>query len=83
MVVTVVVLVVAAGGAAAGYLLLRTIGSPQQTAASYLRSWQRSNYAAMQKVSVDVPRSGPTWSTRSARPPWPPRSSTARGSRRS
>jgi hypothetical protein len=30
------VLVVAAGGAAAGYLLLRTIGSPQQTAASHL-----------------------------------------------
>jgi hypothetical protein len=53
VVVTVVVVVVAAGGAAAGCLLLRTIGSPQQTAASYLRSWQRSKYAAMQKVSLE------------------------------
>jgi hypothetical protein len=58
VVVTVAVLVVAAAGVAAGYLLLRTLGSPQQTAAVYLRGWQRDDYAAMQKVSVNVPRSG-------------------------
>jgi hypothetical protein len=34
VVVTVAVLAVAAAGAAAGYLLLRTVGSPRQTAAS-------------------------------------------------
>jgi hypothetical protein len=58
VVVTVAVLVVAAAGVAAGYLLLRTAGSPRQTAASYLRGWQQGRYAAMQKVSVNVPRSG-------------------------
>ena len=58
MVVTVAALLVAAAGVAAGYLLLHTIGSPQQTATSYLRDWQRGDYPAMQKVSVNVPRSG-------------------------
>jgi hypothetical protein len=57
VVVTVAVLVVAAAGGSAGYLL-RTVGSPRQTAASYLRGWQQGRYAAMQKVSVNVPRSG-------------------------
>ena len=56
MVVT--VLVVAAAGAAAGYLLLHTIGTPQQTAASYLRDWQRSEYTAMDKITVNKPHSG-------------------------
>ena len=46
------------GGGAAGYLLLRTTGSPQQTAASYLQGWQRSDYQAMDKVSVNVPHGG-------------------------
>src|SRR6266851_3595556 len=50
--------VVALAGAAGGYLLLRTKGSPQQTAASYLLDWQRGSYRAMRKVSVNVPRSG-------------------------
>jgi Penicillin binding protein transpeptidase domain/NTF2-like N-terminal transpeptidase domain len=54
----VAVLVVAAAAAAGGYLLLRTSGSPQQTAASYLRAWQRDSYAAMDQVSVNVPGSG-------------------------
>jgi hypothetical protein len=58
VVATVAVLVIAAAGAAAGYLLLRTVGSPRQTAASYLRGWQQGNYAAMQQVSVNVPGSG-------------------------
>src|SRR5258708_632690 len=54
----VAVLVAAAAAAVGGYLLLRTRGTPQQTAASYLRGWQRGSYAAMDQVSVDVPRSG-------------------------
>ena len=58
MVVTVAALVVVLGGGAAGYLLTRTTGSPQQTAASYLRGWQRGDYPAMDKVSVNVPRGG-------------------------
>ena len=56
--VTVVVLVLAAAGGTAGYLLLRTIGSPRQTAASYLRAWQRGEYAAMGKISVSKPPGG-------------------------
>ena len=58
MVVTVAALVVVLGGGGAGYLLLRTTGSPQQTAASYLSGWQRSDYPAMDKVSVNVPQGG-------------------------
>ena len=43
IVVAVVALVVVLGGGATGYVLLtRTQGSPQQTAASYLRDWQRA-----------------------------------------
>jgi beta-lactamase class A len=57
-VATAVVLVLALAGAAAAYLLLRTKGSPRQTAASYLAGWQRGDYPAMQRVSVNVPRSG-------------------------
>ena len=56
VVVAVLVLALAAGGGY--YFLLRTIGSPQQTAASYLSAWQRGSYPAMEKVSVNVPRSG-------------------------
>src|SRR5260370_36217520 len=58
VVVVVAVLVVAAVAAVGGYLLLRTRGTPQQTAASYLRGWQQGSYAAMEQVSVNVPRSG-------------------------
>ncbi len=56
--VVVAVLVVALGAAGGSYLLLRTTGSPSQTAASYLLAWQRGDYRAMAKVSVNVPRSG-------------------------
>ncbi len=56
VVVAVLVLALAAGGA--GYLLLRTVGSPQQTAADYLQAWQKGDYPAMGKVSVGVPRGG-------------------------
>jgi hypothetical protein len=52
------VLVLAGAVAVGGYLLLRTRGTPQQTAASYLRGWQQGSYAAMDKVSINVPRSG-------------------------
>ena len=59
IVVAVIAAVVVATGAAGGYVLLtRTQGSPQQTAASYLRDWQQGSYAAMGKVSVNVPSSG-------------------------
>ena len=54
--VSVLVLALAAGGA--GYLLLRTVGSPQQTAASYLDAWQKGDYAAMDQVSVGKPAGG-------------------------
>jgi hypothetical protein len=56
VVAVVVVVVLAATGA--GYLLLRTAGSPRQTAASYLQAWQQGDYAAMGKVSVNVPPGG-------------------------
>ena len=59
IVVAVIAAVVVATGAAGGYILLtRTQGSAQQTAASYLRDWQQGSYAAMGKVSVNVPPSG-------------------------
>jgi hypothetical protein len=59
IVVAVIAALVVATGAAGGYVLLtRTQGSPQQTAASYLRDWQRGSYAAMDKVSVNVPGGG-------------------------
>ena len=54
--VSVLVLALAAGGA--GYLLLRTVGSPQQTAASYLGAWQKGDYPAMDQVSVGKPAGG-------------------------
>jgi hypothetical protein len=54
--VSVLVLALAAGGT--GYLLLRTVGSPQHTAAAYLQAWQKGDYPAMGKVSVGVPRGG-------------------------
>ena len=57
-IVVVVVLLLAAGGAGGGYLLLRTHGSPAETAASYLAAWQRGDYAAMNQVSMDVPAHG-------------------------
>ena len=57
MVAVIAVLVVLAGPKA-GYVLLRTKGSPRQTAAAYLGGWQRGNYAAMGEVSVNAPRSG-------------------------
>ena len=58
IVVTVAAVVIALVGAGAGYLLLRTKGSPQQTAASYLSDWQRGSYPAMDKISVNAPQSG-------------------------
>src|SRR5215469_16822825 len=57
--VVVAALVIALGAAGGAYLLLhRTVGSPSQTAAAYLSAWQRSAYPAMDKISVNVPRSG-------------------------
>src|ERR1022692_1627664 len=56
--VVVAVLIAGLGAAGGGYLLLRTKGSPQQTAATYLRAWQQGHYRVMDQVSVNVPRSG-------------------------
>src|SRR6516165_1640129 len=58
IIVTVSVLVIALAAGTVGFLLLRTTGSPQQTAASYLAGWQRGDYPAMDQVSVGTPRSG-------------------------
>lgn len=58
VIVAVVVLLLGAGAAGGGYLLLRTQGSPAQTAASYLAAWQRGDYQAMNRVSMDLPRNG-------------------------
>ncbi len=58
IIAVVVVLVIAVGAVVGSYLLRRTIGSPNQTAASYLSAWQRGSYPAMGKVSVNVPRPG-------------------------
>ena len=52
------VLIAGLGAAGGGYLLLRTKGSPQQTAAAYLRAWQQGDYQAMNAVSVRLPRHG-------------------------
>ena len=56
VVVSVLVLALAAGGV--GYLLLRTEGSPQQTATTYLQAWEKGDYPAMGKVSVGTPPGG-------------------------
>ena len=58
IIVTVSVLVVALATGGAAYFLLRTVGSPQQTAASYLTAWQRADYPAMNQVSIDKPAGG-------------------------
>jgi cell division protein FtsI/penicillin-binding protein 2 len=55
--VIIVVLFLGLAAGVAGYVL-RTIGSPQQTAASYLTAWQRGDYPAMGRVSVNVPHGG-------------------------
>ncbi|HEY2577986.1 MAG TPA: penicillin-binding transpeptidase domain-containing protein [Streptosporangiaceae bacterium] len=58
IVVVAAVLVIGAGAGVGSYFLLRTKGSPQQTASTYLAAWQRGNYPAMDKVSVGVPDGG-------------------------
>lgn len=58
MLAIVIVLIAGAAGAGGGYLLLRTKGSPQETAADFLHAWQKGDYRAMGKVSVGVPRGG-------------------------
>jgi hypothetical protein len=57
-IVTVAVLILAAVAAGVSYLLLRTRGSPEQTAAAYLAAWQRRDYPAMEGVTVGAPRAG-------------------------
>ena len=57
-VIAVVAAVVLTAGGVAAYLVLRTQGTPQQAAASYLSAWQRGSYRAMNQVSVNVPHGG-------------------------
>jgi hypothetical protein len=57
-VVTVAVLIVAVAGAGAAYLLLRTVGTPRQTAQAYLAAWQSADYQGMNAVSVNKPAGG-------------------------
>ena len=58
IVVVVLVLVLGAAGAGGGYLLLRTKGTPLETATTYLNAWQKDNYLAMARVSLHVPAGG-------------------------
>ncbi len=58
VVIAVMAVAVLTAGALTAYLVLRTKGSPQQTAASYLSAWQRGSYRAMDQVSVNVPHGG-------------------------
>ncbi|HKR71839.1 MAG TPA: penicillin-binding transpeptidase domain-containing protein [Streptosporangiaceae bacterium] len=55
IVAVMVAAIIAAGGS---YFLLRTKGSPQETAQAYLSAWQRGDYGTMTKVSVGAPRGG-------------------------
>ena len=57
-VIAIVAVAVLTAGGLAAYLVLRTEGTPQQTAASYLSGWQRGSYQAMNRVSVNVPHGG-------------------------
>jgi hypothetical protein len=56
--VLVIALLAVAVIAAGSYILLRTKGSPGETAARYLSAWQHGNIAAMRELSVGVPASG-------------------------
>ena len=56
--VLVIALLAVAAIAAGSYVLLRTKGSPGETAARYLSAWQRGNVAAMRELSVGVPAGG-------------------------
>jgi Penicillin binding protein transpeptidase domain/NTF2-like N-terminal transpeptidase domain/Penicillin-binding Protein dimerisation domain len=58
--VVAVALIAVAAIAGGSYLLLRTNGSPGDTAARYLSAWQRGNVAAMRELSVNVPAGGLT-----------------------
>jgi Penicillin binding protein transpeptidase domain/Penicillin-binding Protein dimerisation domain/NTF2-like N-terminal transpeptidase domain len=53
-----IVLLAVAAIAAGSYVLLRTRGSPGETAGRYLSAWQRGNVAAMRELSVGVPAGG-------------------------
>jgi Penicillin binding protein transpeptidase domain/NTF2-like N-terminal transpeptidase domain len=56
--VTAVVLILAVAGGTAVYLRQRTQGTPQQTAARYLRGWQRGDYTAMDALTTGRPAGG-------------------------
>jgi hypothetical protein len=54
----VVVVLLVGVGAVGGYLLLRTHGSPEQTAGSFLSDWQSGRYQQMRKITINWPRTG-------------------------
>ena len=56
--VTVIALLAVMAVAGGSYLLLRTKGSPGDTAARYLSAWQRGSTAGMRELSVNVPAGG-------------------------
>src|SRR5260370_6624527 len=56
--VLVVALLAVAVIAARSYLVLRTKGSPGETAAGYLSAWQGGNAPAMRELSVRLPAGG-------------------------
>lgn len=68
LIISVVAALLIAGlGAGGSYLLLRTKGSPAQTAAAYLSAWQRGSYRAMDAVSAHLPPGGvASWLTRTS-----------------
>src|SRR5262249_14289520 len=68
IIVTVSVLVIALAAGGAAYFLLRTVGSPQQTASTYLVAWQKGDYPAMDQVSVGQPAGGLAAPQRGVRP---------------
>jgi hypothetical protein len=54
-IVPLVIVLVLAGGGAGAFWLLRTKGTPAQTAAAYLAAWERSDYAAMRRLTAGSP----------------------------
>ncbi|MGV9597987.1 penicillin-binding transpeptidase domain-containing protein [Streptosporangium sandarakinum] len=54
----------AAAAAGAGVWLLRTPGSPEDTARDFLAAWTRQDYRAMRALTVDPPGDFDRWYTR-------------------
>jgi hypothetical protein len=55
VIVPLVVAVVLGAGGAGAFWLLRTKGSPAETAADYLAAWERGDYTAMRRLTAAAP----------------------------